>query len=297
MMTPRSELAAFLYARRAQLSPDDVGLGSYGERRRVAGLRREELAMLAGVSVSYYTRLEQGQSSHASPEVLNALSRALQLDADEHRHLLSLGTAPISRGTTRRAAPERLTEAEQQLLATFTDVPVIVAGRSFDVLAWNRLGHALLAGHIDPGSPDRPLARPNLIELIFLDAHSRELYSDWQTKARSVVTNLRAAVGRRPDDPLLASLIGELTMKSPEFAAMWSRHRVKPCTVATYELRHPVVGTLTVTQQTLSVAQSEGHMLIAMTTVPGSASAASLTVLAQASLVGDGHSDRIHTPL
>jgi transcriptional regulator with XRE-family HTH domain len=294
-MVPRSELGDFLYARRAQLAPDDVGLGSYGERRRVAGLRREELAMLAGVSVSYYTRLEQGQSAHASPEVLNALSRALQLDADERRHLLSLGSAPVQRGTTRRPAPERLTDAEQQLLATFTEVPVVVAGRSFDVLAWNRLGHHLLAGHLDPCSPDRPADRPNLIKLIFLDAHSRELYVDWQTKARAVVTNLRAAVGQRPDDPLLASLIGELTMKSAEFAAIWSRHRVKPCTVATYDLRHPVVGTLTVTQQALSVAQSEGHVLIAMTTAPGSASAASLTVLAQASLADNGREERIQT--
>jgi hypothetical protein len=251
--------------------------------------------MLAGVSVSYYTRLEQGQSAHASPEVLNALSRALQLDADEHRHLLILGSASPQPVTTRRPAAERLTEAEQQLLATFTEVPVVVAGRSFDVLAWNRLGHDLVAGHLDFCGPDRPADRPNLIKLIFLDAHSRELYVDWQTKARAVVTNLRAAVGQRPDDPLLASLIGELTMKSAEFAAMWSRHRVKPCTVATYELRHPVVGTLTVTQQALSVAQSEGHVFIAMTTAPGSASAASLTVLAQASLTGNARAEHIQT--
>jgi transcriptional regulator with XRE-family HTH domain len=284
-----------LYARRAQLLPDQVGLGSYGERRRVVGLRREELAMLAGVSVSYYTRLEQGQSAHASPEVLGALSRALQLDADEHRHLLSLGSAATRRGAARRPAPERLTDAEQQLLATLAEVPVVVAGRSFDVLAWNTLGHALLAGHIDPSSPDRSADRPNLVKLIFLDSHSRELYVDWRTKALAVVTNLRAAVGQRPDDPLLASLIGELTMKSSEFAAMWSRHRVKPCTVATYDLRHPVVGALTVTQQALKVAQSEGHVFIAMTTASGSASAAGLTLLAQASLADSGRAELVQT--
>jgi transcriptional regulator with XRE-family HTH domain len=283
-MATRSELGTFLSARRAQLVPDEVGLGTYGERRRVPGLRREELAMLAGVSVSYYTRLEQGQSAHASPEVLDALARALQLDADEHQHLLRLGSATTRGATPRRPAPERLTEAEQELFATFTDVPVVVAGRSFDVLAWNGLGHALLAGHVDPAGPDRPADRPNLIKLIFLDAHSRELYVDWRTKAAAVVTNLRAAVGQRPDDPKLASLIGELTMKSPDFATMWSRHRVKPCTVATYELRHPVVGALTVTQQALNFAQSDGHVFIAMTTTPGSASAASLALLGQASL-------------
>jgi len=294
-MAPRSELGAFLYARRAQLLPDDVGLGSYGERRRVEGLRREELAMLAGVSVSYYTRLEQGQSPHASPEVLDALARALQLDPDERSHLHSLGTTATQRRVKRRPAPEQLTGPERDLLATMAGLPVVVAGRSFDVLAWTALGHALLAGHIDPSSQDRPADRPNLAKLIFLDAHSRELYVDWRTKALAVVTNLRAAVGQRPDDPLLASLIGELTMKSPDFATIWSHHRVKPCTVATYDLRHPVVGALTVTQQTLNVAQSEGHLFIAMTVTPGSASAAALTLLAQASLDNNGRPQPIHS--
>ncbi len=290
-MAARSELGEFLHARRAQLHPDEVGLVSPGGRRRVAGLRREELAMLAGVSVSYYTRLEQGQSAHASREVLDALSRALQLDPDEHRHLLRLGSATPHRGATRRPAPERLADAERELLASLPDVPAVVVGRSFDVLAWNGLGHALLAGHLDPSSPERPADRPNLVKLTFLDAHTRELYVDWRSKAVTMVAYLRAAVGERPDDPGLTALIGELTMKDPGFATLWSRHRVKACTVATYDLRHPVVGTLTVTQHTLGIAQSEGHVLVVSTAAPGSASAASLALLAQASVANAGHAE------
>jgi hypothetical protein len=158
-----------------------------------------------------------------------------------------------------------------------------VLGRRTDVLAWNTLGHALLAGHLDFHSPDDPARRPNMTRILFLDPHCRELYTDWQRKARAVVGNLRITVGRHPQDPLLAELIGELTMKSPEFVALWADHRVAPCDAASYELHHPVVGTVTVTQQTLSIARSPEQVLIVCTTPTNSPSEEALALLRQTS--------------
>jgi transcriptional regulator with XRE-family HTH domain len=250
-MDGQGQLGEFLHARRARLRPQDVGLSTYGDRRRVPGLRREEIALLAGVSASYYTRLEQGQSLSASAEVLDAIARALGLDEHERNHLHDLAGTTKRRGAARRPPPERVSAATSDLVNALADVPAIVTGRRSDVLAWNRTGHALFAGHLDPTSPDRPADRPNMAKLVFLDAHTRELYVDWPSKARAVVGNLRLVVGQHPDDSLLASLIGELTMKSPEFVAMWADHRVQACDLAAYEMRHPLVGRLTVTQQTL----------------------------------------------
>ncbi|WP_051165966.1 helix-turn-helix domain-containing protein [Amycolatopsis orientalis] len=270
-------LGDFLHARRARLRPSDVGLPEAGPRRRVAGLRREELAQLAGVSVSYYTRLEQGLSRGASAEVLDAIARALQLDTHERAHLDRLADASRRTPQPRRPRPEKLADETRDLLRALDGVPALVLGRRTDVLAWNTLGHALLAGHLDLAQ------RPNLSRMLFLDPHCRELYADWKRKARAVVGNLRITVGKHPDDPLLAELIGELTMKSPEFVSLWRDHRVSPCDADAYELRHPVVGRVTVTQQTLSVARSPEQVLIVCTTPEGSASAEALTLLRQLS--------------
>ncbi|WP_406137016.1 helix-turn-helix domain-containing protein [Streptomyces sp. NBC_01089] len=274
-------LGTFLQARRARLRPGDVGLRELGPRRRVAGLRREELAQLAGVSVSYYARLEQGQSRGASAEVLDAIARALQLDGQEREHLDRLAGAARHTPRPRRPRPEKLAEETRDLLRAVDGVPAVVLGRRTDVLAWNTLGHALLAGHLDFHRPDDPARRPNMSRMVFLDPHCQELYADWKRKARTVVGNLRIAVGRHPDDPLLAELIGELSMKSPEFAALWADHRVTPCDAASYELRHPVVGTVTVTQQTLSAARSPEQALIVCTTPAGSPSDEALALLRQ----------------
>ncbi|MFR0359262.1 helix-turn-helix domain-containing protein [Streptomyces sediminimaris] len=279
-MNGKSQLGEFLQARRSQLRPEDVGVPTYGERRRVPGLRREELALLAGVSASYYTRLEQGHSLSASAEVLDAIARALRLDESERRYLHDLGRADRKRARSRRPAPERLTDATRQLLDVLADVPALVLGRRSDVLAWNHLGHALFAGHLDPGAPYRPTQRPNMTRLVFLDSHTRDLYADWPSKARAVVGNLRLVAGRHPDDAALHALVGELSAKSTEFASMWADHRVKACTVATYAMRHPLVGPLTVVQQTLS--QGPGPTLVVTTTDTGSASRAALALLAQA---------------
>ncbi|MET8852257.1 helix-turn-helix transcriptional regulator [Amycolatopsis sp. NPDC004625] len=279
-MTGKPQLGDFLKARRSQLQPEDAGILTYGEQRRVPGLRREELALLAGVSASYYTRLEQGQSSSASAEVLDALAVALRLDEAERRYLHDLAKVDRRRPRDPRPVQESVTVAAGQLLAALADVPAIVLGRRADVLAWNRLGHALFAGHLDFGAPATPAGRPNMARLVFLDSHTRELYTDWPAKARAVVGNLRLVAGGQPEDGALYALVGELTSKSAEFAAMWADHRVKACAVAGYEMRHPLVGTLTVLQQTLS--SGPGPTVVVATTEPGSPSRTALTLLSQA---------------
>lgn len=250
---------------------------TYGERRRVRGLRREELALLAGVSASYYSRLEQGQAGNASPEVLDALARALRLDDAERRHLTELAAGTRRRPAVRRPAPERVSPAVRQLVATLGDVPVVVLGRRADVLAWNTPGHALFAGHLTPEIPERPDRSPNMARLVFLDAHTRDLYADWPTKARAVVATLRMASGQDPDDPLMAALVGELTLRSPEFAAMWADHRVKAGGDTVHRMRHPLVGAMDVTQQVLRT--EDGQTVVVATTEPGSASHAAMTLL------------------
>lgn len=272
-------LGEFLQARRARLRPEDVGVQDFGGRRRVQGLRRDEVAQLAGVSVSYYTRLEQGISRGASPEVRDAIARALRLDAHEREHLERLAGAARRKPQARRPRPERVSDETRDLMRALDGVPALVLGRRTDVLAWNRLGHALLAGHVDPAAVDDVANRPNMSRMMFLDTHNRELYRDWRRKARAVVGNLRIAVGRHPDDRDLAALIGDLTMKSPEFVAMWADHRITPCDAASYDLHHPVVGALTVTQQTLAIARSPEQSLIVVTTAQGSPSEQALSLL------------------
>jgi transcriptional regulator with XRE-family HTH domain len=247
----------------------------------VPGLRRDELARLAGVGLSYYTRLEQGSSLNASHEVLEALARALGLDEVERAHLHDL--AGVARRVTprRRPAPERTGEATWQLLAAFGDAPAIVLGRRSDVLAWNRTGHALFAGHLEARIPEQPDRRPNMARLVFLDAHTRDLFVDWPKKARNVVGKLRLAAGQHPDDPRLASLIGELTMRSEEFATMWAEHGVRKWALAAYRMHHPVVGRMELNLQSLGVPQDEGQRIVVATAGADSASAAALSLLAR----------------
>src|SRR5689334_8520711 len=161
-MTEQGHLAEFLQARRSRLRPEDVGLRTYGERRRVPGLRREELAMLAGISAPYYARLEQGQSRNASREVLDAIATALRLDGSERAHLHELARTPERGNAAPRPRPERVTPATSALLAALEGTPAIVMGRRSDVLAWNTQGHALFAGHVDRSGPAEPGRRPNM---------------------------------------------------------------------------------------------------------------------------------------
>ncbi|MFB7949676.1 helix-turn-helix domain-containing protein [Kitasatospora phosalacinea] len=278
-METSTALGEFLRNRRARLRPEDAGLTPYPGRRRVPGLRREELALLAGVSVTYYTRLEQGHSANASDGVLDALARALRLTPDERAHLYDLARpSRVRRAPQHR--PARVRPATKHLIDAMPHVPAVVLDRGNDVLAWNALGHALLAGHLNPTSPDRPADRPNLTRLLFLDPHTRELHTRWDEDARTAVAALRLAVGRHPEDHRLARLVGELAIQSPEFAALWARHPVRDCTVGTKSFHHPLVGPLDLDFESLPLSDGTTHRLLLHTATPATPSAAALALLA-----------------
>ncbi|MFS8097934.1 helix-turn-helix transcriptional regulator [Lentzea alba] len=279
-MNRLSDLGEFLRSRRAQLRPEQLGLVNYG-RRRVPGLRREEVAQLAGVSAVYYTRLEQGVTDRASEAVLDAVARVLQLDEEERAHLYRLARGPRGdRKRPRRA--EKLRPSVALMVESFAaaTVPALVIGRTTDVLAWNRLAHALLAGHLDFDAPAGTANRPNIARMVFLDPHVRELYPDWKRKCRDTVDDLRMVAGQYQDDARLAELVGELTMKSPEFSALWNSHAVKPCANSVREFRHPEVGSLTLTNEMLVLPDDDGQRLAVFNAEPGSPSAAALDLLA-----------------
>jgi len=277
-MGNRGELGDFLRTRRARLRPADVGLRSYGDRRRVAGLRREELAQLAGLSVSYYTRLEQGQSHNASPEVLEALARALRLDEQERGYLLDVARATGAPGE-RREPVWQARPGVVRLLDAMTDVPAAVLAPSTDVLAWNTLAHALFGFGVERDSVRDPERRPNMARTVFLDPAAREFYVDWHAKACSSVSHLRLVAGQFPGDRRLRELIGELTVSSPEFATMWSAHSVRTCEPIARDFRHPWVGRLTLTQETLWLREDGDQILVTQTAEPGSPSADALRLL------------------
>ncbi|WP_018637777.1 helix-turn-helix domain-containing protein [Parafrankia elaeagni] len=273
-----TELGEFLRSRRDRLAPADAGLVRPGERRRVPGLRREELAQLAGVSVTYYARLEQGQSRNASDAVLDSLARVLRLSDDEHAHLRSL--ARPERSARRGRRPERVRHGVRLLIGSVRDSPALVVGRRTDVLAWNQLGHALFAPHLAFDAPDRCAARPNMARLIMLDAHTRDLYVHWRRKVEDVVGYLRLASGQYPEDEQLTTLIGELCVKSEEFASGWARHPVRDCTSSVRAYRHPLVGDLTLHEETMRLPDDPGQRVSVLSAEPQSPTAERLALLA-----------------
>jgi len=275
---PVTELGEFLRSRRDRLSPQEAGVRSFG-RRRVPGLRREELAQLAGVSMTYLTRLEQGQSQNASDAVITALARALQLDEDEQSHLFALAR-PAARARTAAPREEGADPGAVQLLQAMDPVPAMILGRFGDVLAWNRAGHRLLAGHLHPEAPRTPAARPNLFSLLFRDEHMRDLYVDWPEEAALAVASLRYVAARFAEDRRLAQLVGELSVHSAEFAALWAEHDVRLCTRGTRRLRHPEVGELTLDYAVLHLPEADGQRLLTHTAAAGSGSAEALRLLA-----------------
>jgi transcriptional regulator with XRE-family HTH domain len=273
----RGELGAFLRSRRARLTPDGVGLPSYGARR-VPGLRREELAQLAGVSPTYYTRLEQGQSANASQSVIDALARALGLDDAEHAHLNDLAR-PTPSPRRRAARPESARASTVRLVTAMDAVPAVVMGPRSEVLAWNRLGHALLAGHHDFDAPTRPAQRPNLTRMLFLDPHTRDLYRRWEEEAARAVASLRLVAGRHRDDPHLAELVGELTLNSPDFAALWAQHPIHNCMSGIKYLHHPEIGDMELEFEVLHLPDNSGHRIMTYTALTDSPSEAALQLL------------------
>lgn len=281
--TPRTraagELADFLRTRRAAVTPEDVGLRTWGTRR-VPGLRREELAHLAGISINYYTRLEQGQAANASDSIIDSLARALRLDDAERTHLYALAR-PVPVKRRRSARPEVPSAGATRLAESMPNVPAVLLGRRNDILAWNPLGHALLAGHLDAGAPGRAESRPNQMRLLFLDPHTRELYRNWADEAALVASSLRYVAAHYPDDRRLAELVGDLTINSPEFARLWSMHDVRLCSSGTKLLHHPEVGDLDLHYEALHLPDTEGQRLLTYTANPGSPSADALSVLMQ----------------
>ncbi|NUR90445.1 MAG: helix-turn-helix domain-containing protein [Nonomuraea sp.] len=260
-MYPSSALGEFLRSRRARLRPEDVGLAGGYRRRRVAGLRREELAPLAGVSVGYYTRLEQGQGPNVSAEVLDALARVLRLDETERDHLHRLARAAQIREAAR---PEVLRPAIRRIVEATTDVPAWAVGRRGDVLARNDLAHALFTPFLER---EEPL---NFVRFDFLDPRARQSYGDWAAKCRDDVAYLQTSLGRFPTDEALAALVEELRAVSAEFASMWREQPVSNCATVTREHRHPELGVLRLTSELLRVPDDEGQGVVLFQPEPGS---------------------------
>ncbi|WP_328474223.1 helix-turn-helix transcriptional regulator [Actinoplanes sp. NBC_00393] len=276
-MDHRSETRDFLTTRRARLTPQQAGLPVYGGNRRVAGLRREEVALLAGVSVDYYTRLERGNLAGVSEGVLEALVRALQLDDAERIHLFDLArTANAGPATRRRTAGQRrIRPAVQRILDSMVGAPAWVRNGRLDFLAANTLGRALYAPMLSS------VARPaNSARFTFLDPGSRDFYVDWDRTAGDIVAILRAQAGRYPYDQELTALIGELSTRSDEFRVRWAAHDVKFHRTGNKRLRHPVVGDLDLQYEAMELIADDGLTLLAYTAEPGSPTADALSLLA-----------------
>ncbi|TQM43421.1 helix-turn-helix transcriptional regulator [Pseudonocardia cypriaca] len=278
-------LGAFLKSRRDRVTPARIGLPTYGTARRVPGLRREELAQLAGMSAGYYTRLEQGQAETASEQVLDALARVLQLDEIETVHLHNLARQPAGRGLSEPPREEPHPRVLALLESLGDTTPAIVLGRRGDVLAWNRAGHALKAEHVAFDAPADPAHRPSIPRMFFLDPLTRDMHRNWDEVANAHVAFLRLTAGRYPTDARLAELIGELTMGSDEFATMWAAGDVADCTVGTMDLQHPTIGAVSVAYQVWLQPDSPDHRLEIYT--PNDASSAdALRLLAYQSRSG-----------
>lgn len=278
-MDDRAEVREFLMSRRAKLAPEEVGLPA-GSSRRVAGLRRSEVAMLAGVSVEYYARIERGGIAGASASVLDAIARALRLDDAERAHLFDLARAadgiPASGRPRRRST--RLPASRPSLqwaLAAITEGVAFVRDAHQDLLATNALGRAFYSPLIGDGG-----RTPNLARFQFLDPASREFYPDWERFAEMCVAIMRAEAGRDPHDRGLQELVGELSTQSETFRRLWGAHDVRTHGAGTKRFRHPLVGELVLAYEELAVTAEPGVVLMIYTAEPGSPSAERLGLLA-----------------
>jgi transcriptional regulator with XRE-family HTH domain len=253
-----NRIGDFLRARRELVQPEDVGIESYG-RRRVPGLRREELAMLAGVSVDYYVRLEQGRERHPSEQVLDALARALQLDDTAAGHLQELAR-PAARRRRTRSRRQRVRPGIEHLMDGWSHTPAFVMGRYMDVLAANSLADALHG---------RAIRGSNVMRSIFLEPGAHEFYADWEGVARDAVATLRNLAGPDLDDPRLTELVGELSLKSESFRHLWARHDVREKASGTKRFVHPVVGELALDYESFAIGGAPGQILVVYHAEPG----------------------------
>jgi transcriptional regulator with XRE-family HTH domain len=267
-MPPSTVLGQYLRARRELVRPEDVGLPDVG-RRRVPGLRREELAMLAGISSDYYLRLEQGRDHHPSAQVIDAIARVLQLEEDAIAHLRALAQPAATR--RRPAEPERAPSSIVQLIGSWPTTPAFVQGRHMDVLAANALASAL-SPVFSPGV--------NLVRATFLDPEVRRLVGDWEEVTQSAVARLRALAGPEVDDSRLVELVGELSVRSDRFRRLWARHDIEVVGTPARTFNHPLVGAVELRIERLAVTNAEGQLLIVHHADPGSPSERALTLLA-----------------
>lgn len=275
-MDTRSEIREFLTSRRAKIKPEQAGLPWYGENRRVPGLRREEVALLAGVSVDYYTRLERGNVAGVSETVLEALARALQLDDVERAHLFDLARAAHTSGVRRRRRDrQRIRPSVQYMLDAMTGVPAFVRNRRLDILAANRLGRAFYSKHFD--SPYQPV---NSARFAFLDPRARSFYLDWESVAKDIVAVLHAEAGRDPHDRDLSDLVGELSTQSETFRTLWAAHNVRRHDTGVKGVCHPLVGEVSFTYESMELLADPGLTMFVYTAEPGSKSEEALNLLA-----------------
>jgi len=275
-MNDTHNVKAFLSSRRAKITPDKAGLPAYGGNRRVPGLRREEVAMLAGVSVDYYNRLERGNLHGVSESVLDAISRALQLDEAEHAHLFDLARAAnLAPSKRRKSSPQKVRPSVQRLLDSMTDAPAWVRNSRHDFLAANRLGFALYADMFS--DPVRPA---NSARFVFLNERSRSFYPNWERTADDIVAMLRSEAGSNPFDRDLTDLIGELSTRSETFRTRWAAHNVRFHRVGIKHVHHAVVGDLEMTYEAMELASDPGLTFLAYTAEPNTPSADGLKLLA-----------------
>ncbi|WP_327399248.1 helix-turn-helix transcriptional regulator [Streptomyces sp. NBC_01288] len=281
-----AELGRYLRARRTQTSPAHVGLTVGAGIRRTPGLRREELATLSGISIDYYVRLERGKETRPSPAVLDALARALHMDDQEHQHLRELAARAARYAPEPPPAPSRTVRPHLKLLIeSLRPNPALVMSRSTDVLAWNPGGLALYAG-----LEEWPAKHRNLARYLFLHPAARDLFADnWDRQITGCVARLRAIAGTAPDAPDLTNLVGELLLKSPDFAGLWERYEVTGRKPVQKTFHHPQVGTLTLTSQSLHIEGTPGQRITVYTAEPGSSDHDALLLLDMTAPRPTGH--------
>lgn len=275
-MTHSEDVQKFLTSRRARITPEKAGLPAYGGKRRVTGLRREEVAMLAGMSVDYYVRLERGNLSGASDSVIEALARALKLDDAETAHLFDLArAATVPSRVRRRRSPQTVRPSVQRVIDAITAAPAWVRNDRGDVLAANELGRALYLDMMEEATTP-----PNSARFTFLNPKARAFFADWERSADDIVAVLRSAAGKNPYDKDLTDLVGELSTRSEEFRTRWARHDVKYHRTGRKQLHHPIVGDLDMSFEALELAGDPGLRINVYTAEPGSPSEDALKVLA-----------------
>jgi transcriptional regulator with XRE-family HTH domain len=275
-MDNADDIREFLATRRARLSPERAGLPTYGRTRRVPGLRREEVALLAGISVEYYTRLERGNARGVSDDVLQAVSRALQLDEAEHEHLVDLGrTANTARPPRKPATPTQVRPSIRRLVDAMSEIPAFVSNGRLDILYANALAEALYSELFR--DPARPV---NTARFMFLDPRARAFYPDWDTNMCDAVAALHGELGRNPYDRGLSDLVGLLSTRSEEFRMQWARHDVRFHRSGSKRMLHPLVGELTLSYERLELPADPGLAIVTYSAEPGSRSEERLRELA-----------------